>query len=177
MTCLCSPATIRQPNSVRGFARQAREAAERAELIICVSEFTASQVESLLRVERARLRVIHHGLRFRATPAAGAREPIVLSVGALQRRKNLVRLVEAFEAAAPPPWRLILAGSDGYGAEEIHARIARSPARARIETTGWIDDAELAALYRRASVFAFPSLDEGFGIPVLEAMGTRPAGA
>lgn len=154
------------------FARQAREAAERADLIICVSAFTAAQVEALLRVERARLRVIAHGLRFAPLePGAPPRQPVVLHVGALQRRKNLVRLIEAFENVAAPPWRLVLAGSDGYGAAEIHARIERSPARARIEVTGWVDDLTLASLYRRATVFAFPSLDEGFGIPVLEAMG------
>ena len=73
---------------------------------------------------------------------------------------------------APPPsdWRLVLAGSFGYEAEAILARIQASPARGRIEITGWVDDARLSALYRECAFLAFPSLDEGFGIPVLEAM-------
>lgn len=152
------------------FAAQAREAAARAELIICVSEFTASQVEGLLGVERGRLRVVHHGTTMGPLPQAGERQPLILHVGAIQIRKNLTRLIGAFEESAPAPWRLVLAGSDGYGAEHIRARIEASPARDRIDTPGWVPAEDLEGLYRRASIFAFPSLDEGFGIPVLEAM-------
>ena len=156
------------------FTEQARLAATRADLIICVSQFTADQVHDLLGVEHSRLRVIPHGTRFPAdrglVTGDDAREPMILHTGAIQHRKNLVRLVAAFEAAAPAPWRLVLAGSDGFGAAEIHARIAASPARARIETPGYVADSELSRLYRRASLFVFPSLGEGFGIPVLEAM-------
>jgi len=154
------------------FAQQAREAAERADLIVCVSAYTASQAESLLGVERARLRVVHHGTRFLDPVLPERREPWVLHVGAVQRRKNLARLIEAFERAAPPPWRLVLAGGDGYGSAEVRARAAASPACARIDFPGWVDDARLRELYARASVFAFPSLGEGFGIPVLEAMAS-----
>jgi glycosyltransferase involved in cell wall biosynthesis len=64
----------------------------------------------------------------------------------------------------------VLAGSAGYGSEEILARIAGSPAAGRISVLGYISPAELAGWYARCSVFAFPSLDEGFGMPVLEAM-------
>jgi glycosyltransferase involved in cell wall biosynthesis len=152
------------------FTLQAREAAERADLIICVSEFTARQVQSLLHVERSRLRVIHHGTRFVETPPCVDRQPWILHVGAVQTRKNLVRLIEAFETAVPAPWRLVLAGGEGFGAAEVRARAALSPARDRIEFTGWVDDRRLAELYARSSMLAFPSLDEGFGIPVLEAM-------
>lgn len=152
------------------FTIQAREAAERADLIICVSEFTAGQVESLLHVERSRLRVIHHGTRFVETPSSAGRKPWILHVGAVQTRKNLARLIEAFETAAPAPWRLVLAGGEGFGASEVRARAAASPARDRIEFAGWVDDGRLAELYARSSILAFPSLDEGFGIPVLEAM-------
>jgi glycosyltransferase involved in cell wall biosynthesis len=152
------------------FIGQARQAAERANLIICVSTFTANQVHELLGVERMRLRVIPHGTAIAQALDEAARQPVVLHVGALQRRKNLGRLIAAFERAAAPPWRLVLAGADGYDAAAIHARIAASPARDRIETPGWVSSAELDALYRRATLFVFPSLDEGFGIPVLEAM-------
>jgi len=152
------------------FALQAREAAARADLIICVSSFTASQVESLLGVTGSRLRVIHHGVRFGSPAEPVQREPLVLHVGAIQKRKNLLMLVEAFERGAPPPWRLCLAGSSGFGAEAVYERIRQSPARERIDTPGWLDDLSIGRLYARASIFAFPSLDEGFGIPVLEAM-------
>lgn len=157
------------PDFRQRFTRLAREAAERADLIICVSAFTAGQVASLLGVARDRLRVIHHGVHLPASLTA-PREPVVLHVGAIQRRKNVPVLIEAFEEAAPHPWRLVLAGGTGYGAGETLSRIERSPARDRIEMTGWIPDEALQQWYRRVSVFAFPSLDEGFGIPVLEAM-------
>ena len=77
--------------------------------------------------------------------------------------------MEAFETL-DPAWRLVLAGSNGYGAEEILARIEGSPARDRILVTGYVSPEELAGWYARAAIFAFPSLDEGFGMPVLEAM-------
>lgn len=150
------------------FTVQAQEAAERADVIITVSAFTAAQVESLLGVDRGRLRVVHHGIRTLPAPNL-PREPIVLHVGAIQRRKNIKRLVEAFEAL-PAPWRLVLAGSAGYAAEDALARIEASAARGRIEITGYVTPEQLASLYARASILAFPSLDEGFGMPVLEAM-------
>ena len=150
------------------FARQARDAAARADLIIAVSDFTASQVEQLLGVERSRLRVVHHGVR--CLPPSGApRGRILLHVGAIQQRKNVARLVEAFERL-PAGWRLVLAGSAGYGAEKILARIEASPRRADIDVLGYVSSQQLAGLYQRAAILAFPSLDEGFGMPVLEAM-------
>lgn len=152
------------------FQRLAREAAGRADLVLCVSRFTAAQVEEILHVPAERIRVAPHGVHLPASGEPAQREPLVLHVGAVQARKNLVRLVAAFERAAPPPWRLVLAGGNGYGAEQVHERIRRSPAAERIAATGWLPDEEIERLYRRASVFAFPSLDEGFGIPVLEAM-------
>lgn len=152
------------------FAMQARRAAEGSDLILCVSAFTASQVELLLNIPPSRLRVIPHGVRppARVAPIA-SREPMILSVGSLQTRKNTARLVDAFNHTLPG-WKLVLAGSAGYGAEGILELIRTCPRSADIEVTGYVDDTHLAALYQRASIFAFPSLDEGFGIPVIEAM-------
>jgi len=158
------------PEFRRKFATQARIAAERSDLIIAVSSFTAGQVQDLLKVEPARIRVIPHGAR--RAPASAApvtREHMILFVGALQRRKNIVRLVEAFEQTAPG-WKLALAGSLGFGAQEALDRIEASPRRADIQALGYVSGAMLEDLYRRASIFAFPSLDEGFGMPVLDAM-------
>jgi glycosyltransferase involved in cell wall biosynthesis len=153
------------------FAEQARDAARRADAVIAVSEFTRSQVISLLDVDPARVLVVHHGIRKLALVSGAPldREKVVLNVGAIQKRKNIARLVEAFEAL-PPPWQLVLAGSNGYGAEDILERIGKSPARDRIRVTGYVSPADLAGWYARAAIFAFPSLDEGFGMPVLEAM-------
>jgi len=152
------------------FAAQARAAAERSDLIIAVSQFTAGQIEHFLKVDPARIRVIPHGVRPApriANPTG--REPLILFVGALQRRKNILRLVEAFETVASG-WKLVLAGSSGFGAEEALQRIERSPRKGDIAVSGYVSDQDLETLYQRASVFAFPSLDEGFGMPVLDAM-------
>ena len=150
------------------FAAQARNAAERADLIIAVSAFTGRQVEELLHVPRSRIRVIHHGVVPRVIPRL-SREKAVLCVGALQKRKNQAGLVRAFRAL-PEDWRLILAGSPGFGADEVMEEIAESSCADRIEVTGYLSEAEMARWYARASLFAFPSFDEGFGMPVLEAM-------
>jgi glycosyltransferase involved in cell wall biosynthesis len=150
------------------FTAQARDAAARADAIVAVSEFTRGQVIELLRVDPSRIWVVHHGVRELGFPAL-ERERVILHVGAIQTRKNIAALVEAFERI-DPSWRLVLAGSAGYGSAGILARIEASPARERITVTGYITPEELAAWYAKASIFAFPSLDEGFGMPVLEAM-------
>jgi glycosyltransferase involved in cell wall biosynthesis len=172
------------------FAQQARQAAERSDLLIAVSEFTARQMEALLRVERSRIRVIPHGVD-RPSPAvhsrenlgwwhrlqpvnppppAPARENLVLTVGAVQKRKNIARLVRAFERM-PPGWKLAIAGSgEGFGAAEELRAVEGSPRRGDIDVLGYVSAAQLQALYGHARIFAFPSLDEGFGMPILEAM-------
>jgi glycosyltransferase involved in cell wall biosynthesis len=160
------------------FTAQARDAASRATAVIAVSEFTRRQVIAHLGVAPERVHVVYHGVgnrqaghpvaRHRDRPET-SRERVILNVGAIQKRKNITRLVEAFETVEAD-WRLVLAGSAGYGSEEILARIAASPAAGRISVLGYIPAAELAHWYARCSVFAFPSLDEGFGMPVLEAM-------
>jgi glycosyltransferase involved in cell wall biosynthesis len=154
------------------FAGQAREAARRADAIIAVSAFTKSQVVSLLGADPEKVRVVHHGTRALAFPSGVRREKVILSVGAIQKRKNIARLVEAFESV-DAEWRLVLAGASGYGSGEILARIERSPARDRIAVLGYVSASDLAAWYAKAMIFAFPSLDEGFGMPVLEAMSAE----
>ncbi len=152
------------------FTAQARAAAERSDRIIAVSHFTAQQVEQYLQVDPARIRVVPHGVRpIAPSAAAPARERMILFVGAIQRRKNIVRLVRAFEETEPG-WKLVLAGSYGYGSMEALARIETSTRKQDIQVLGYVSDAALEELYRRASLFAFPSLDEGFGMPLLDAM-------
>lgn len=146
------------------FALQAREAAAAADLIIAVSAFTAWQVEQYLNVAPTRIRIVHHGVVPRAIPDL-PREKVVLCVGAIQKRKNQAMLIRAFRAM-PKDWTLVLAGSQGYEADET----LRQAASARVQITGYLDDRRISEWYARASIFAFPSLDEGFGMPVLEAM-------
>jgi len=152
------------------FTAQARDAAQRSDLIIAVSAFTARQVEQLLGVEPSKIRVVQHGVRPVAPLGRPApRERIILSVGAIQRRKNTVRLIEAFEQL-DTDWKLILAGSSGFDSQTALERIEASPRKQDIQLLGYVPDSQLEELYRRAAILAFPSLDEGFGMPVLDAM-------
>lgn len=104
----------------------------------------------------------------------GGGRPYLLALGALDERKGLVHLVRAFAevAAADPDLVLVVAGPDGAGRPAIDATIASLGAgpRARVHVVGPVDDDTRRALLSGARVLAYPSLDEGFGFPVLEAM-------
>lgn len=168
-----------EPDFRRRFTGLARDAADRSDQIIAISQFTAGQIVEHLNYPRDRISVVHHGVDPIPEVSSQAAEafrrkleleqPFVLHVGAIQKRKNVVRLVEAFEGL-PERYLLVLAGAAGYGAEEILSRIEKSPARKRIRLLGYRTRDELNQLYRTAAVLAFPSLEEGFGLPVLEGM-------
>jgi glycosyltransferase involved in cell wall biosynthesis len=98
-------------------------------------------------------------------------QPFVLAVGTLQPRKNYVRLIQAF-AQLPPALRevrLVLAGGRGWLFDAIFTEVDRLGLRERVLFPGFTDDADLPALYSAARVLAYPSLYEGFGLPILEA--------
>jgi glycosyltransferase involved in cell wall biosynthesis len=101
-------------------------------------------------------------------------ETYFLSVCTLERRKNIPRLIEAFEAWASRPgnprFDLVLTGAYGNATEALQAQIAASPVRDRIRLLGFVDDFDLPALYQGSAAFVYPSLHEGFGLPVLEAL-------
>jgi len=166
----------------------ARQLAKRQDEIIAISENTARDIRSYFDVPEERLTVVHNGLehdRFFAGNGEATREilrnyriekPFFLYTARLEHPgKNHVRLIKAFEnfkASSRSDWQLALAGSDWHGADAIHAAIAASPAKGEIRALGFVPDADLPALYRAASVFIYPSLYEGFGLPPLEAMAS-----
>jgi len=104
----------------------------------------------------------------------GIRPPFVLYVSRLEHPgKNHVRLIRAFDrlkAAGDLPHQLVIAGSDWSGAERIHAAAEQAAAREAIRFTGYVQDGDMPDLYRAANLLVFPSLYEGFGLPVIEAM-------
>ena len=167
------------PEYRQKFTELAKDAAERADRIIAVSDFTADEAARLLGYPRERIATVRHGVE--AAPEFGEAEmeafrrdlglegPVLLHVGAIQTRKNCERLVEAFERLQGSP-TLLLAGAAGYEADQTFARIDLSSARDRIRHLGYVGADVRAKLYRAATALAFPSLDEGFGLPVLEAM-------
>ncbi|MFN3650200.1 MAG: glycosyltransferase family 4 protein [Armatimonadota bacterium] len=97
--------------------------------------------------------------------------PYILAVGVLQPRKNLPRLVRAYNRIARHiPHRLVLAGKEGWAPDELREAVDEAPPGKDPIFAGYVADADLPDLYRGADLFAYPSLYEGFGLPPLEAM-------
>ena len=104
--------------------------------------------------------------------AHGVAQPYILYVGALESRKNLPRLLEAYALlrAWSEQWRLVIVGARKWKSSPIFETVARLGLEPFVTFTGYVADDDLPALYAGAGLFAFPSLYEGFGLPVLEAM-------
>ncbi|MGB7589964.1 MAG: glycosyltransferase family 1 protein, partial [Terriglobia bacterium] len=157
------------------------EAVERATRVITSSRYTAEQLLAHTSVSENKLRIIPLGVdppSLTLSPGerllararlVGESNEMILSVGVLQTRKNTLNALRALEKL-PARYRLILVGGDGYGSGTIHDYIRRQGLGPRVQVRGYVALEELQSLYQSASVLLFPSLEEGFGIPVLEAM-------
>ncbi|HEX6568550.1 MAG TPA: glycosyltransferase family 1 protein, partial [Acidimicrobiales bacterium] len=155
-----------------------RRALRRGAWVHTPSEFVRGEVIDHFGADPARVVAVHLGVR-RAPPgdpAAGCAlaggDRYLLAVGTVEPRKDLPTLVRAFDrlATADPELRLVIAGPDGWGADALAAAAGASPHADRIVRLGWVDENARAALLAGASVYAFPSLYEGFGLPTVEAM-------
>jgi glycosyltransferase involved in cell wall biosynthesis len=176
-----------EQSKVRVFRRAITVAARRASALICVSNATAVRLEELCR-PTARVFVIPHGVdhgQFRPDePAPGAdaavltrlsvRAPYIVFVGTLEPRKAVPDLVAAFDrlADAHPDLSLVLVGGSGWGLPAIERAITTARHADRVIRTGYVADGDLPALLRQAAVAAYPSLEEGFGLPALEALAS-----
>ncbi len=167
----------------RAIARAARDAAA----LICVSEVTAERLRAVCEV-RAPVVVAPHGVdhqRFTPIePGPGmdrsvleaidvpVDRPLVVFVGTLEPRKGVAPLVAAFDQAAGTHRDavLVLGGQTGWGLDETERALAVAQHRDRIILTGYLPDAAVPALLRQAAVVAYPALEEGFGLPALEAL-------
>ncbi len=155
--------------------------------VIAVSECTKVDIVKFARVEDERIAVIPHGVDFdvyapRNKPASQSsvcdrysiRAPYVLYISRIEHPgKNHVRLIRAFaevKAKTNLPHQLVLAGSDWNRADEVHRVADASGLGDEILFTGYVDGVDLPDLYCGADLFVFPSLFEGFGMPILEAM-------
>ena len=145
-------------------------AAHRSHRLIAVSEATRADLLRFYGIAKERIAVIAHGVE----PAFSRldrshTESYLLCVSTLHPHKNLPRLIRAY-GRKKRDFRLILAGMRGFHAESIERLIGEMGLRDSVEITGWVPREELLALYERARAFVYPSLFEGFGMPVLEAM-------
>ncbi|MEA3334588.1 MAG: glycosyltransferase family 1 protein [Chloroflexota bacterium] len=156
--------------------------------VIAVSEATRQDVINAWQVSPERIDVVYNGVDEGFEPAPSARvaefrrqkglpERFILHLGTLEPRKNLVHLVAAFDrvkSVVPDAsnLKLVLAGGKGWGYDSIFEEVAKRNLQQDVLFPGYVPDEELVWWYRAAAVFAYPSMLEGFGLPVLEAMAS-----
>jgi glycosyltransferase involved in cell wall biosynthesis len=167
--------------------RTVPRSAARADYILTDSENTRNDVVCLLDADPDKVFVVPGGVDPMFSPASeeavdkvrslyGITRPYLLSVGVIEPRKNFPRLIEAFarfRVRTGLDYQLVIAGGKGWLSDETFRQAERSSFAADVCFTGYVPDEYLPALYTGAEVFAFPSLYEGFGLPVLEAMACR----
>jgi glycosyltransferase involved in cell wall biosynthesis len=165
------------------WTRALRGSVERASAVVAMSDATARDLESLLPEARGKVHAVRTGVNAasfalsgeegeRLRQKRGLRPPYLLYVGNITRRKNIPVLLDAYESVRGALGaRLVLAGALEFGGGEVLERIRRGAEG--VSYLGRVSDLELAALYQGARAFVYPSQDEGFGLPVLEAMASR----
>jgi glycosyltransferase involved in cell wall biosynthesis len=154
------------PRTRRMHGAKYRHAARTCDVVIVNSRFTGDDVERTLAVRRERIHVAHPGLEshFRVDgERADLGRPYILTVATLEPRKNLQTLVDAYAQLDDLDLALAVVGAAGWGAQP-------SLDRPGVVRLGYTPPEELAALYRGAAVVVYPSLFEGFGMPIVEAM-------
>lgn len=154
----------------------------RARMILVPSQATGNDVAERFGISDSKIRVTPLGVdgRYRRSFTSCAESlderQFILYVGTIEPRKNLPRLISASGLLqAEQPHDLVIAGPSGWLMAEVKEAIRGYPHPERIRQPGFLDDAELARLYASAAVVAMPSLYEGFGLPVLEAMSAGAA--
>ena len=161
----------------------------RASHILADSEATRHDLMTIWRVPSEKISVLCSGVHERFQPETDAEKittvrqkyqlhdwPYILSVGTLQPRKNYQMLIRAFQPLADKlPHHLVVAGGKGWLYDEMVAEVERQGLNGRVHFIGFVADDHLPVLYSEASLFVFPSLYEGFGLPLLEAMGCGTA--
>ncbi|MCP4358899.1 MAG: glycosyltransferase family 4 protein [Chloroflexi bacterium] len=156
----------------------------RATHVLADSQATKDDLTAVWQVPVDKITVLYSGVHERFQPVTdgdwltAVRQkykigpaPYILAVGTVQPRKNYQALIRAFQPVAQThPHNLIITGGKGWLYDEMMAEVGRQGLDGRVRFTGFVDDADLPTLYSDAALFVFPSLYEGFGLPLLEAM-------
>ncbi len=155
--------------------------ARRASRIVTISEQSKRDIVRCLHVvpEKVTVTYLAASPRFKPVSAQAVRsvrqryrlDSFILTVGTLEPRKNLSRLLEAYALLEETPYQLVHAGPQGWLFDDVLAQVDRLGLRDKVRFLGYVPLDDLVGLYNAASVFVYPSLYEGFGIPILEAMG------
>ncbi len=161
-------------------------AAKSADTLIAVSQFTKNELEKELHNSTMNIKVIHEGVTIEVNRVKNTDKSVldkygvlpdkyVLFVGTVQPRKNLVQLIDGFSefSRVNPGYKLVIAGGIGWMAEEILRAPNQYEVAELVVFTGRVSETELSALYQSASVYVQPSITEGFGLPILEAMANN----
>ena len=144
----------------------------KADRVVCISDWVAEDARRTLGLEARQVRMIYNGLRQLQPGGAGEPETdVVLAVNPFQPHKNLIRIIDAVAALREerPSLRLRVVGRPQDNFRESPG-LAHRLEYDFVHVTGYVDDAELADEYRRAAVLCMPSFEEGFGMPIIEAM-------
>lgn len=142
-----------------------------AEKVIAVSKNTKADLENLYAVPAEKISVIYEGFVKEGNVQA-QKQDTILFIGRIEERKNVIRIITAFEVVKNTykvPHQLILVGKPGYGYESIQEKLRSSDWRSDIQELGYVSSKEKQRLLKESAVFVFPSLYEGFGLPILEA--------
>jgi glycosyltransferase involved in cell wall biosynthesis len=153
---------------------------KRADAIVTISHSSKKDIVSCFRIAEEKVHVIHLGVDGRFVPTvagdcAFARflpEHYILNIGTLEARKNLPRLLEAYAIARGKglPHKLLIAGTRGWRLSNLAGIVEKHKLENDVFFLGFVEDADLPLLYSKAGFFVYPSIYEGFGIPLLEAM-------
>jgi len=153
------------------------EAARCSDRIVTISEFTKREIVDVYKVDEEKITVIHPGLDHKFfKPAEGKKRPIILFLGTLEPRKNVVNLIRAYGMLPNrEEYDLVIAGMRGWKYEEIFQKVEELGLDDKVVFTGYVPDRQRSKLLQEAQVFVYPSFYEGFGMPVIEAQACGTA--
>ncbi len=174
--------------------KKVKDVLEEADRIIAVSRATMRDIEEIFSIDKKKIKMVYHGLDKRFFTKRGPSEikrikkkykisgDYLLFLGIFEKRKNIIRLIEAYERfrnrLVEKPlsdkdfssYQLVLAGGEGAESKNIRKRVQKSKYKKDIIIPGYIASNDLGRLFSGAELFIFPSLYEGFGLPIIEAM-------